>query len=214
MGRNQLVTGSANVATQFGPEMGAAWAHEDADTTRLRALAISKTAIGSTYLAPSSVGVPVVPSNSWTPDELHHAGLLWAALRNWWDMEQALLARGIGPRLRALWWMQGEQDATGTAYSATYQANLQALWDAVKANAGYPTGQGLKAVIARICTGDPSMIYNADVRTAQAAFVTANSTEAALIDTDSYPRAADLVHYAAAGQKSLGAAFYAQTPLS
>jgi Carbohydrate esterase, sialic acid-specific acetylesterase len=195
---------------QFGPEMGMAWRHEDADATRVRGLAICKLAVGSTYLAASTVGGGVTPNNSWNAGETNNAGLLWALMRQWWDMEQRLLAQGIGPRLRSLCWMQGEQDATNTIYSAGYQANLQALYDAVRLYTGYPTG--LKAVVGRIRDQDLSMntTAKAEVRAAQAAFVTANGLDAALINTDTFALAADLVHFSASGQKSLGQALYDQ----
>lgn len=205
MGENQQAT---SPATQFGPEMGAAWAREDADTSRLRALVLGKTAVGSSYLAPSSVGAPVTPSASWHPGEINTSGLLWLALSNWWDLEQRLLQQGIGPRLRALWWMQGEQDAVLAGAASGYQANLQALWDATKLYTSYASASGIRVVVARIRDQGAGMIYAADVRSAQSAFVAGNSSEAVLIDTDTYPLGTDLTHYAAAGQKSLGQALY------
>lgn len=204
LGENQTQTAPSG---QFGPEMGAAWLREDDDVNRVRVLAISKFAAGSTYLAPSTAGAPVTPSNSWNTTEAKTAGLFWMALRHWWDMEQRLLSAGIGPRLKALWWMQGEQDASGTAFSAGYQANLQAVFDTLKTHCGYPSG--VKAVIARIRNLDPLMNATAAaaVRADQAAFVTANGANAALIDTDAFALS-DQVHYSAAGQKSLGQAFH------
>lgn len=209
LGENQQLTAPA---TRFGPEIGAAWAHEDADTARVRTLLIEKFGVGSTYLAPSTVGPPVQPAISWNPAEIATSGLFWFGLRNWWDLEQRLLQQGIGPRLRALWWMQGEQDATGTTFSATYQANLQSLWDNLKTYTSYQSGT--KAIIARIRDLDPTMnvTAKATVRAAQAAFVTANTASATLIDTDTFPLSStDNVHYTAAGQKSLGQAFYTLT---
>ena len=208
LGENQQQTNPLN---HFGPETGAAWAHEDADATRLRPLVINKLALGSTFLASSASGAPA--AQSWNAGELQSVGLLWTSLAHWWDTEQRLLAQGIGPRLKALWWMQGEQDATATAYSGSYGANLQALWDAVKLYSGY--NAGMKAIVARIRDQDPAAnaTAKAELRAAQSAFVSANGPSAALIDTDAFALAPDNVHYNAAGMKALGQAFYAATGL-
>ena len=198
-------------STNFGPEIGAMLAREGAGSSRLRDLYLSKIPLGSTWLAPSSLGVGgITASNTWHPGELASNSLLHFAQSAWWDMEQALLLRGIGPRLRALWWMQGEQDATNQTAAASYQTYLQALYDDAKSCLGY---SALPIVVGRIRNVDPSMDATAaaNVRSAQAAFVTANSSAATLIDTDGYALKADNVHYNGAGQLALGGAFYSAT---
>lgn len=207
MGTNQQQT---LPATDFGPEMGAAWLREDGGGAT--GLMFSKTAVGSTYLSPTSAGV-ATSGTSWNTAEPVESSLFQNALRNWYDLEQYYLSLGIGPRLRGLWWMQGEQDATNTTASAGYQASLQSLYDQAKL---YTAVTGLQAVVARIRDQDPTFNPTAvaQVRAAQAAFVAANSGFATLIDTDSLALLGDLVHYNAAGMKSLGQAFYNATVLS
>lgn len=205
LGTNQQATAPS---TDFGPEMQMAYDREDAATARQ--LWLGKTALGSTYLASPSVGSPVTNTNSWNADialDLAPSSLLAQALRDWFDLEQYMLSQGVGPRLRGLCWMQGEQDATGTTFSADYQANLQALYDTAKTYTGY---SNLPVAVGRIRDQDPTFDATAvsQVRAAQAAFVTANSSVATLIDTDAMSLATDDVHYDAAGQKALGSAFY------
>lgn len=200
-------------ATNFGPEIGAAFAREGAGSTRLRDLYVLKIPLGSTWLAPSSVAGGPTATTSWHPGEVATGSLLHNACTAWWDMEQALLLRGIGPRLRALWWMQGEQDATLQAASAGHQDYLQALYNEVTTYLGYQT---LPIVVGRIRNMDPSMDATAasQVRSAQAAFVSANASVATLIDTDALPLKSDNVHYNGAGQLALGSAFYNATNFS
>ncbi|HMO74584.1 MAG TPA: sialate O-acetylesterase [Sphingopyxis sp.] len=216
-GLSELVLGQnqhpEHPATQFGPEF-AALAHEDARTTRRRPIAWAKAARGSTRLAASSLGTPTTPSESWNINEpigggvaslFHHCGLL-----NFWDVEAQLLARGIGPRPRALWWLQGEADGNSTTYSAVYQANLQALWDEAKIYCGFE-----QMVIARTTNVWPSFDPDAvaEVRAAQAAIDAANS-DVVMIDADPWPLLADNIHFNTAGMKTGSAALYAATSLA
>lgn len=211
-----LVLGTNQQQTQplvnFGPEIGAAWAHEDGAHPRI--MTISKTAVGSTWLVASSSGLSTA-GTTWNAGESQSSGLFWSAMKNWWDVEQEALNAGIGPRLRAVWYMQGEQDATDATLvaSGAYQANLQAMYDAIKL---YTASPSLPIIIGRIRDQDPLMNATAaaQVRAAQAAFVAANPGLATLIDTDTFPLLPDLVHYNAVGQPMLGAAFYAATSLA
>ncbi|MEM6898347.1 MAG: DUF2793 domain-containing protein [Pseudomonadota bacterium] len=209
LGENQKVfqnSPAASVASAFGPELGAAWRHEDADTTRLRPLVISKFAVSAAYLASDTQGAPA--SHSWNPDTDWNNGVFRYALQQWWDVEQGLLSRGIGPRLRGLWWIQGEEDALATNFSDHYQNNLEVLWTRLKDATGYTSG--LKAVIGRIrdlsATADPAAL--AAVRQAQANFVAGNSEEGVLIDTDAMSLGSDNLHYDALGMIALGEALY------
>lgn len=204
MGANQTIT---SPSTQFGPEYGIAISRDAAGG---RDLYISKTAAGSTYLAPSSVGAPVTASTTWAPAEVETSSLeAFALQRDWFDVEQRMILDGVGPNLRALFWMQGEQDATTTVAapdSATYQGYIQALYNDVKT---YTLNTTLPMVVGRIRDVDPSMnaTAKAAVRAGQAAFVSANSG-CVLIDTDDLTLNADNVHYDAAGMKTLGQRFY------
>lgn len=203
MGVNQK---AVNFDTEFGPEMGAAWQWELNEGASGNVLTICKCSVGSTYLAPSAI-TGGGPNLTWNADELVTNGLLWGgALRHWYDFERSLLASGIGIRLRGLWWMQGEQDATNTIYSADYDVHIGEVWDAVKT---YTSHSDLHMVIARIREEDPLMNATAatEVRADQSSFAAANS-DVTLVDTDSFALKADNVHYNAAGMKALGEAFY------
>lgn len=194
--------------SNFGAEYGIAVARDAAGG---RDLYISKTAQGSTYAAPTSVGGSVTATNTWHPGTYGAGNLLlrYALCRDWHFTEQYAAANGIGLNLRAALWMQGEQDATATTYaasSAAYQGYLQNIYNEIVLQTAMP---GLPMIVARIRDQDPSMnaTAKANVRSGQAAFVTANSG-CVLIDTDSFPLQADNVHYTGAGMKSLGTAFY------
>lgn len=204
MGTNQIIT---SPSTQFGPEYGLAKRRDASGLSR--DLYLSKTAAGSTFIAPSSVGAPVTGSTTWAPGEIATTSLLHFALTDWYDMEQRMMLDGIGPNLRALFWMQGEQDATTTVAapdSTTHQGYIQAMVDDVRTYTGEAS---LPVIVGRIRQEDPGMnaTAKAAVRAGQAAFVSANSG-CVLIDTDGYALAADNVHYNGAGQSSLGQAFY------
>ncbi|MEO1568345.1 MAG: DUF2793 domain-containing protein [Pseudomonadota bacterium] len=195
-------------ASQLGPEIGAALRHNDFGHGLLGLCKITK---GSTWLAPSTVGG--VPSNStWNVGEDIFTGTTHTQLLpDLWSFQQRMLEQGIGPRLRAFWWMQGENDAISTAQSAGYQSHLQGLWDHVKAQCNQ---SGLdQIVVARIRDTDPAAdaIAVAEVRAAQAAFVAANPGEATLIDTDGFSMQSDAVHFDAPGQVALGDAFHQAT---
>lgn len=205
LGTNQIIT---SPATQFGPEIGLAMDYEDAGHTR--DLYICKTAAGNTFIAPSSVGAPVTATNTWHPSSDQNSVMFAHALcRDWYDVEQQALLSGIGVNLKALLWMQGEQDATSTVAapdSATHQGYLQDLLNETRT---YTARTDLPMIVGRIRDVDPAMnaTAKAAVRAGQAAFVTANPG-CVLIDTDSYALNADNVHYNAAGMKSLGQAFH------
>ena len=147
---------------------------------------------------------------TWHPIEVATSSLYHNALTDFFDNEQRLLLDGIGPRLKALFWMQGEQDATSATAapdSVTYQGYLQSLYDDVKT---YTGESALPMAVARIRQEDPSMnaTAKAAVRAGQADFVAANSSTCTLIDTDSFALKADNVHYNGAGATALGYAFY------
>lgn len=193
LGVNQTTT---TPAVQFGPEMQMAWDAEDGGS----GLYIAKYGVGATYLADTANG------NDWNTAELPTSGSLNAALRSVWQTEADMLNAGIGPRLLGMCWMQGEQDALNATYGAAYEANLTSLIAKFREQVGDSTA---RIVIGRIRDDDPAgdPTAQAAVRAAQVAVAAADSN-VYWIDTDSMPLNVDNVHYAAAGQKLLGTAFY------
>jgi hypothetical protein len=187
---------TAAPSTDFGPEMGLAWSHED--VANGRKLYISTHAVGSTFLA-NTGGI------DWSLEEGETSNLCNAALRTMWAAEAQMLNLGIGPRLRGIFWMQGENDATNATYGAAYQANLTTLIAKAREQTGDPD---TKFLIARIRNLDPA--FNASavaaVRAAQVAL--GSIAPSAWIDTDDLPLAGDSVHYNAAGMKALGQRVY------
>jgi len=182
--------------TDFGPELGLAWAFED--TSPATRLYISKHGVGSTYLADTG-------SIDWSLAEVETSNLFNLALRTMWAAEAQMLNSGIGPRLRGIFWMQGENDATNATYGAAYQANLEALIAKAKEQSGDPS---TKFLIARIRDQDPTFNVAgvAAVRLAEA--VVGSQTGNAWFSTDDLPLAVDLVHYNASGMKTLGQRVY------
>lgn len=203
VGTNQLSgIGSYAPSQVFGAETAAAYAWESLQPNRH--LLISKTTGSGTELA-SVAGGAAASGGSWHPDELPTSGGYYRALKDWWTTEQAMLLLNKGPRLRQLWWIQGETDAEDQVQSLTYGANLSTLWNAAKAHTGYPND--LAMVIAQLSDA-PALPHRNAVRTAQADLAT-NDPAVSLINTDSLP-GDDLsdIHYGAEKQKALGEAFY------
>lgn len=182
--------------TDFGPELGIAWSHEDAANGRK--LYISTHGVGSTYLANTAAA-------DWSLAENEDTNLFHAALRTMWAAEAQMLSLGIGPRLRGIFWMQGEQDATNATYGAAYQANLTPLITKAREQVA---DSAAKFLIARIRNLDPT--FNAaavaDVRLAESTL--GDIAPNAWFDTDDLPLRADLVHYDAVGMKTLGQRVY------
>lgn len=204
LGTNQQQT---SPSTQFGPEIGMAMRHEalHAGTP----LWMSKTAQGSTFGVPSSLGNGVTSSNTWHPDEFA-TGSLFGALLTWrFDLEATALNAGIGLQFVAWFHMQGEQDATNTIFSNVYQPALQRFYDQLQF---YTNDSGIRFVVGQIAGHDPSQNNTAaaQVQAAQAAFVAANSNARLIVtsNTTTYPLKADNVHYNGAGQKTLGQTVY------
>ena len=186
-------------ATQFGPELGLAWKFEDSLPST--DLYLSKFAIGSSFLA--STGAV-----DWNVNEAVSSGHLYQALINLWTLEAFMLNNGIGPRLRGMAWMQGEQDATSDATSVLYATNLRALIDKYREQVADPAA---KFVIARIRDQDPAFDATAVVQVRLFQEVVGESDpNVSWFDTDSMSLRADLVHYNAAGAKALGEALYNQ----
>lgn len=181
--------------TDFGPEMGMAWKSEDNG----KGLYISKYAIGGTFLGATA-------AIDWNISEDAVSAYFNNALRNLWTMEADMLNAGVGPNLRGIAWMQGENDATLEATGSAYESNLTALIATTRQQVG---DSAAKFALARIRNQDPS--FNpaalANVRAAYAAIASADAN-VDWFDTDSFSLRADNVHYNGAGMKLLGEAFY------
>jgi hypothetical protein len=172
-----------------------AWLADDAD----EGLYISKHALGNTFLGATG-------GADWNVSEDATTSLFNNALNNLWTQEADMLNAGIGPRLKGLCWMQGENDATSTTTADAYATNLANLISTYRQQVGDPSA---KVLIARIRDQDPTFIPAAvaAVRAAQVSVADADAN-AEWFDTDAMPLAADNVHYNSAGMKSLGEAFY------
>ena len=120
-------------ANDFGPEFGIGLRREEADTTRVRPLYIAKSAVGS-----SALNIAGTPYN-WSAAKDPVASLSHNCLANWWAMEQRLLGQGLGPRLRAVYWMQGENDATDQTFANEYEQELLDWVDYMQTYTGYGT---------------------------------------------------------------------------
>lgn len=191
-GTNTLL-GNPQNADEFGPEVSFSKTFQDRYN---RELFINKCARGSTSLAVD-----------WSP-----TGTDWNNLTT--TMTQAVqagLLLGKNLKLAGFVWMQGENDATNATWAANYLTNLVNFFDDVKAHwaslvstysLGVPTD--FPKIIGRINGAtDPSQVYRADVRAAQATFCADGGNLATLIDTDGYP-IFDGVHYSASGQIEFG----------
>jgi hypothetical protein len=146
-------------------------------------------------------------------------GMLAAGMRHWWRIEQYLLLQGVGPRLRALWYFQGEEDSIDTVQSGAYGTNLADLWDATKLYLGTPTDFTMKLVKTPVLTSLAGFdtTANNEVRAAQIAF--ANTTaDVTLIDGDDLEQQnngwPNDEHWTGVSVKVIGERLYAATDLT
>jgi len=184
-GRN---TGTPRNPRAWGPEVAfaKAWLAAHPKGT----LYVGKVARGSTALARND-------GLDWSPQS---RGELFDAART---VSAGMRARLARPRLDAVFWMQGEEDATRPTWAAAYRVNLQGLLAAARAQwMNDPRGYvGLGRIAA------PAVPHSRDVRAAQAAVDRAD-THAESFDTAGFVLRSDRLHYAASGQLALGQAFY------
>jgi hypothetical protein len=180
-------TGTVKYPQSWGPETG--FARQWRATHPSGELFIVKSAKGSTALAAG-------PGLDWAPASRELFADTGQAVRK---ARAALAASGRTPRVTAILWMQGEEDAGDRTRAGAYRTNLTRALAAMRADWGDPS---TRIVVGRITPGFP---YARVVRAAQAS-ATAEAG-AALVDTDSYPLQ-DGVHYAAQGQARLGADMY------
>ena len=111
-------------------------------------------------------------------------------MRHWWETEQRLLTQGIGPRLRVMWYFQGEEDGQSFSDNTNWQSDIQGLWDAEKLYIGAGSEYEMKLVKTPLLGEPPYGTSNgfvaakiAEVRAAQVAFAGANA-DVELIDGD------------------------------
>lgn len=186
-------TGTPENPTVWGPEVGLANAWLQAHPTGV--LWIAKVAHGSTGLAADPAQL------DWSPQS---RGEMYDTASGAVHAAQANLA--ATPYAFAAWdvldWMQGETDATDAAKAGAYGGNLADFVG--HARADWDVGQ---VVAGRIGDG-ASMPYAAQVRLAEWSLDQADA-QLASFKTIGFEMQADDLHYDAAGQLSLGHAFYA-----
>lgn len=120
-----------------------------------------------------------------------------------------LIADGKTPSFEVLLWMQGEFDGSDFTASNAYQTNLTNFFSSIRSRWG---SSNTKIMVGRIAQTS-SWPYADTVRAAQAAVVSADNGNSALINTDNYALQSDTIHYK--GFVPLGAAMYYafETPL-
>lgn len=183
-GTNQHYT---NPTTQFGPEMGIAYAHKDEGGTP--DLYIVKIAYGNTFLKPFS------GYSDWSPDS--NLSLFSNMITKSRSAFTQINAAGFTPNVLGMYWMQGENDAIFTAYANEYQANLTYLISQARSQLGFDS---LPIAIGNIRnSGSDAAI----IRAAQLAVINAG-TNTCLINTDDVTMNVDNVHYSASGQMIIG----------
>ncbi len=188
---------------QFGPE---ASLMKSLENQQSRKRFIYKQGVGGTTLAVD--WKPQAPGQ-----QPYQAGIRWQQFSSWLPTAVAQAdAQGYKLDLKAIIWMQGEDDAKTSVDASAYHnnlitffANVDALWRKLVSGHGLPTSTYRK-VIGRIYapTGYP---YRDMVRAAQTNYCSDASNNAVLINTDSYPLQ-DWVHYNATGQVQFGVDVY------
>lgn len=188
-------TGTPDNPTVWGPEVGLAnaWlgAHPSGN------LWIDKVAKGSVGLAQDPAQL------DWSPQS--HGEMFDAATASA-HTAQANLAGT--PYAFAAWdavmWMQGETDATDPAKAATYGADVRALISAAR------SAWSVSEVVVGRITDSAALPYSLDVRNAEWNLDSGDAPVAGVhtFKTIGFEMQPDGVHYDAAGQIALGAAFY------
>jgi hypothetical protein len=182
-------TGTPANPTVWGPEVAFAndWLAAHPEGT----LYLGKVVKGSTPLAQAD-GLDWSPRST---DELFDQAKATA---------NAMLAARGAVALDAVFWMQGEQDATVSEWAAQYGANLTAFLSAVRSEWMH-NAQGY--VAAGQISDSTALAYNQDVRAAELGVDQADPN-LETFPTAGFTMQADGLHYAAQGHISLGHAFY------
>jgi hypothetical protein len=95
-------------------------------------------------------------------------------------------------------WTQGERDAKNATYAANYEANLNTLDAAWRAD----LGSDYLLVITELAATNSVYVYRDQVRAAEESFA-ATCTHCVLINTDGLPLKTDLTHYTSAALVTL-----------
>ena len=182
-------TGTPNHPTAWGPEVQ--FANDWLAANPAGILYIGKVAKGSTALAQND-------------------GLDWSPASRGELFDQAAtvalhMRANLGvSKLDAVFWMQGEQDATNADWAATYDVNLTSFISEVRSQwMNEPDGY---VGLGRI-TDSVALPFSLDVRVAQWA---EDQTDPNLhsFKTIGFDMQEDGLHYSTAGQVALGAAFF------
>jgi hypothetical protein len=187
-------TGGPNTPTAVGPEVefAARWRHDHPD----QVLYLIKSAKGSTGLAADPHELDWSPTS---PGELFDATT--AKIR---AGQAALATAGEDPRVTAILWLQGEQDATSAVKAGAYLNNELQLAQAMRtawASAATPI------IFTRLPSGQ-GLAFEHQVQDAQEA-VSASISHMVLLNTDGLSLQPDSLHFDAAGAIGLGDELYA-----
>jgi hypothetical protein len=162
-------------------------------------LVVLRYTAGGTQLAASGGAV-----NDWNTET---RGRLFDGAGNYVQSAMsALRAAGLRPRLRLVWWQQGESDMSA-ANAPSYQTNLTAFVAALRDPAGqFATPSTSPIVIGRASIRLlTSNSYAGSVRTAQTAVAHADvGGPQVLMDDDDLPFESDNIHLTRASQLALG----------
>lgn len=186
-----------------GPEMSLL--QELTGTRQSRFVYLLKFAVGETTLGPKPG-----PFNEWAPS----AGELYSELLRRLDgAVGALRSRGLDPRVRCAFFMQGESDTLTLSLAQGYESRLRTLLSTLRSDLGgrgLAPGEGMPVVIGQISSGLSAQgpFYVQEVRDAQAAVARAD-TATELVDTSNLSIQLDGVHFDTAGVIELGRLFAA-----
>jgi len=189
----------------FGPEIGLARSLYAAGHHQLL---IVKVAVGGSSLAKG--WLPAHADYRLLINEVH-AGVSWAWRHGW------------RPTVSALYWFQGETDATKAADSSAYAANLTSFLAAIRIDLGL--GKARPIVVTqtdvsdyiayelahRLCTSpncESERAWNGAVMAAQAA---AAGTSTYVVPTSALPRVHNYVHLSNQAELTLGQTFAQET---
>jgi len=179
----------------FGPEI--TYLVDQAQKTG-RTQYVVKYAIGATGLAAGS------SDQDWSPQSEE----LYTALTT--AISQAAASVDGTVRIKSIFWMQGERDATNSTYADAYEENLEdfffdSLIPFLKTIDSTVNENTIPIIVPRLHSSLPSVDYpEADtVRAAQVSFANSHAN-VRIIDTDYYPLNEDSIHFTDLGYLWLG----------
>jgi hypothetical protein len=190
---NQWDRSPTSAECSWGPEAEFSRCYRQAHPNRL--LYIVNRAVGGTSLAKTEGGSP-----DWSPES---KGELFDLLaKDVADAKAALKAQGVGYETAFLW-VQGENDSLSEPLAKAYQANLAALFAAVRTK----IGDGKTVIFCNRLDDAPRWTFYEVIREAEQKVV-ASLPLAALVETRDLPLQGDQMHFSADGQVLLGARMY------